>query len=212
MSKQHDLVNSGSYYIASAGSQTGILASPAVGYVATTPTLLVFNESSDKRVNLDYLCLVTTVVGSAASGLVVMEAALAIDVGNRYTSGGTEITSYTVGSKLGTPNRGSARVFFGAITATATGQQRILCPLRIVRPAVSGTVADVIYETKYFNFGGVEGMSQTVISVALNYVVTVQMPAVSIGPGESALFYLWQLVGATPVAATYVPELGWWET
>jgi hypothetical protein len=216
--KQHALVTGANYFITHSGSQTGILSSPAVGYVATTPALIVANvgtpsDPAAKRINLDYLNLVTTVVGSAASGLVVMEAAVYADTGNRYVSGGTEITQYINSPHLGVPQSASqARVFFGALLAAVTPNHRALCPLRIVRPAVSASVADVIYETKYFNFGGITGSSPTVISVALNYVTVIQLPPVSIGPGESMLFYLWQLVGATPVAATYVPELGWWES
>src|SRR5438105_2518229 len=95
--KQHGLVDEGSYFVTSNGNQTGILSSGATGFVATTPALIIANTDSpanqnNKRVHIDFLNLVTTVVGSAASGLVNLQAALYIDNGNRYSSGGTEIS------------------------------------------------------------------------------------------------------------------------
>ena len=105
-----------------------------------------------------------------------------------------------------------AKVYFGAITASAkTGSARAISPLRVVRPSVSGTVLDVVGETKFFNFGGVEGSLNGSITIANANFITVPMPAVIIGPGQCMLMYLWQNVGGTNVAATYAPEIAWWE-
>jgi hypothetical protein len=215
--KQHALVDEGSYFIANANAQAGILSSPATAFVATTPSLIIANVDSPtssvyKRINLDFVNLVTTVVGSAASGLVNLQAALYLDNGNRYSSGGTEITANIVSPNMDSTARSIAKVYFGALTATAaTLSARAISPLRVVRPAVSGTVLDVVGETKWFNFGGVEGMLCGSITVASANFISVPMPAVSIGPGQSLLLYLWQNVGATNVAATYAPEIGFWE-
>lgn len=216
--KQHVLVDEGSYFIASNGSQTGILSTPATGFVATTPAAIIFNtdspsNSNSKRICLDYMNLVTTVVGSAASGLVNVQAALYLDTGNRYSSGGTEITSTIVNPNMDVAARASvAKAYFGALTAAAaTGSVRAVCPLRVIRPVVSATVVDVVGETKWFNFGGVEGALNGSITIANANFITVPMPAIVIGPGQCALIYLWQNVGGTNVAATYAPEIGWWE-
>lgn len=215
--KQHALVDEGSYMMTNNNAQAGILSTPATGFVATTPALIVYNKGSTtdpmaKRINLDFLNLVTTVVGSAASGLVNLQAALYLDSGNRWSSGGTELTANIVSPNSDIVPSSVARVWFGVLTATAaTSQVRALSPLRVIRPVVSTTVLDVVGETKWFNFGAVEGMLNGSITVANANFIPVPMPAVSIGAGWSALLYLWQNVGGTNVAATYAPELGFWE-
>lgn len=215
--KQHAILDEGSYFIANNNSQTGILSTPATGFVATTPALIIYNKDvpsnpAAKRICLDYLNLVTTVVGSAASGLVNLQAALYLDTGNRYSSGGTEITANIINPNFDVSYGSIAKVYFGALTATAaTLSARAVSPLRVIRPAVSGTVMDVVGETKWFNFGGVEGALNGSITVANANFITVPMPAVIIGPNQSILLYLWQNVGGTNVAATYAPEAGWWE-
>lgn len=216
--KQHALADEGSYFVGSNGNQTGILSSAATGWVATTPAVILFNSDSPgnanaKRLYLDFMNLVTTVVGSAASGLVNLQGAVYLDTGNRYSSGGSEITATIVNPNMDVAARASvAKLYFGAITASAaTGSVRALSPLRVIRPAVSGTVLDVVGETKWFNFGGVEGALNGSITIANANFITVPMPPVIIGAGQCALIYLWQNVGATNVAATYAPEIGWWE-
>lgn len=216
--KQHMLVDEGSYFVASNGNQTGILSTPATGFVATTPALIVYNSDSSgnanaKRVYLDFLNLVTTVVGSAASGLVNLQAALYLDTGNRYVSGGTDISNTIVNPNMDAPIRSTVtKAYFGVLTASAASASvRAVTPLRVIRPVVSGTVLDVVGETKWFNFGGVEGSMNGSITIANANFITVPMPAICIGPNQCALLYLWQNVGATNVAATYAPELGYWE-
>jgi len=215
--KQHVLLDEGVYRITNNNSQTGIISSSATGWVATTPAAIVYNNDSPgnpaaKRIYLDFLNLVTTVVGSAASGLVNLQAALYLDNGNRYTSGGTNITGNIVNPNGDTPSNSIANVYFGNITAAAaTGAVRAISPLRVIRPAVSGTVLDVVGETKWVNFGAVEGMLNGSITIANANFIPVPMPAIALGPNQCALLYLWQNVGATNVAATYAPEFGWWE-
>jgi hypothetical protein len=165
-----------------------------------------------KRIYLDYLNLVTTVVGSAASGLVNLQAALYTDVGNRYVSGGTVLTGNITNPNMDLPVSSIASVYFGALTASAaTGAVRAISPLRVIRPVVSATVLDVVGETKLFNFGGVEAMLNGSITIANANFIPVPMPPVILGPNQCALLYLWQNVGATNVAATYAPELAHWE-
>lgn len=215
--KTHGLNDEGSYFIVSNANQTGILSTPATGFVATTPALIVANIDSvanpnAKSVNLDFLNLVTTVVGSAASGLINLQGALYLDNGNRYVSGGSEITANIVSPNMNLTPRSIAKIYFGVLTASAaTLSARAICPLRVIRPVVSATVLDVVGETKFFNFGGVEGSLNGSITIANANFITVPMPCVSIGPGQSALLYLWQNVGGSNVAATYAPELAFWE-
>jgi hypothetical protein len=215
--KQHLLADEGSYFITNNNAQSGILGSPATGFVATTPIMTVFNTDlatnpNAKRIYLDGLWLMTTVVGSAASALVNLQGALYLDTGSRYTSGGAVLTNNIVNPNMDSAAKSIAQVQFGAITApAATAAARAISPFRIIRPAVSGTVLDVIGEVKWFNFGGVEGMlSGSMVAANANFI-PIPMPPVILGPQQSAILYLWQNVGATNVAATYAPELSWWE-
>lgn len=212
--KTHVLADQGMYWIANNG-QTGILSSGATGFVATTPAALIYNSDNlgGKRIYLDYMNLVTTVVGSAASGLVNLQMAVYLDTGNRYSSAGTNLTANIVSPNMDFSTKSSvAQVYFGAVVATAaSGSVRAVVGLRIVRPVVSATVLDVVGEQKQFNFGGVEATMNGSITIANANNIPVPLPAVIIGPNQTALIYLWQNVGGTNVAATYAPELGWWE-
>jgi hypothetical protein len=213
--KQHLLVDEGSYFVTN-NAQTG-LATPAVAaFGATTPLCVISNTDSPgtaaKRLYLDYLALITTAAGSWASAGVNLQAAIYLDQSDRYTSGGTDISANIVSPNMDGPARNSiAKVRFGNITAAAaTGAVRAICGLRILRPAVSATVADVVGETKLLNFGGVEAMLNGSITVAAANMISVPLPAIVIGPQQCALIYF-IMNGTTPAAASYAPELGWWE-
>lgn len=213
--KQHILADEGSYFVAN-NAQTGI-ATPAVAtFGATTPVCIVTNTDSPgaagKRIYLDYLALITTAAGGWASAGVNIQAMLYLDQGDRYVSGGTDLSGLIVSPNMDGPARSSiAKVRFGSLTAAAaSGAVRAICGLRILRPAVSATVADVIGETKLLNFGGVEAMLNGSITVAAANMISVPLPPIVIGPQQCALIY-YVLNGTTPSAASYAPELGWWE-
>lgn len=212
--KQHAMADEGSYFLVNNG-QAGILSSPATGFVATTPACVIVNSDAPtnqaaKRIYLDYVDIVTTVVGSAASGLVNLQLAIVIDNGNRYSSGGTQLTPFCPNMDL-TP-KSIALVYFGAITAlAATASARNAVGLRIPRNAVSATVLDVVGEEKHINFGGVEASQAGNVTIANANQIPIPAPPIVIGPNQSALVYIWQNLGATNVAATYAPEVAWWE-
>jgi hypothetical protein len=216
--KQHLLANEGTYFVTNNNSQTGILSSAATGFVGTTPSCIIYNTDSStnqnfKRIWIDFVKLVTTVVGSAASGLVRVEGAVYIDTGNRYASGGTEITANISSPNMDIPKANSvAKIWFGAITAgAASASARAIDPYFIFRATVSGTVADVVGEQKLLNFGGVEGMINGSITIANANNIPIPLPPVIIGPNQSCVIYTWQAIGATNVAATYAPTVAWWE-
>lgn len=212
--KQHLLADQGSYFVTN-NAQTGI-ASPAVAtFGATTPLMTVFNGdtvgATAKRVYLDYLALITTAAGSFASAGVNLQLMVYVDNTDRYSSGGTDITANAVSPNMDSGAKSVCKVRFGNITATsATGAVRALCGLRILRPVVSATVADVVGEQKLLNFGCVEQMLNGSITVANANNIPLSLPPVVIGPQQSALIYF-VMNGTTPAAASYAPELAWWE-
>lgn len=211
--KAHALVREGTYFITN-NAQTGIATGTAATFAATTPTLIAQNLDSvgGKSVFFDYAALVTTAAGSWASAGVNLQLVSVLDNGLRFSSGGTKLTANIVSPNMKLASQKSVLdVYFGALTATAaTGAARTVCGLRILRPAVSATVPDVVGELKVLNFGGVEWMMNGSITVANANQIPHPLPAHIIGPQQSLLIYL-LLNGTTPGAASYAPELGWWE-
>lgn len=213
--KTHALVDEGGYFIAN-NAQTGIASPVGTSFAATAAMMIITNtdteRNSGKRIYLDYLALVTTAAGSFASAGVNLQAVVTIDTGTRYSSGGTNLTANIINPNMDAPARTSvANVYFGALTATAaTSSARTVCGLRILRPVVSATVADVVGELKLLNFGGVEAAMNGSITVAVANQIPHPMPAIVIGPQQTALVHF-IMNGTTPAAASYAPEIGWFE-
>ena len=89
--KSHALADEGSYFIIN-NAQTGITPPLATGYVATTPTLTIYNQDTlGRRLYLDYINL-TNIVAVTATGATAGAAnafvAAVVDNGSRYSSGG----------------------------------------------------------------------------------------------------------------------------
>lgn len=211
--KQHLLADEGSYFVTNNG-QSGI-ASPAVAsFGATTPMCIIQNQDTigGRRLYLDYLLLVTTAAGGWASAGVNEQIMIYLDNGLRYSSSGTALTANIVSPNMDLSTAKSvASVYFGAVSATAASSlARAVCGLRILRPAVSATVADVVGELKIINFGGVESTINGSITVANANQIPHPAPPIVIGPQQSCLIYF-VLNGTTPSAASFAPELGWFE-
>jgi hypothetical protein len=213
--KQHLLADEGSYFTVN-NAQTGIATPAVASFGATTPLIVISNtdsvNSTGKRIYLDNITLITTAAGGWASAGVNEQLMTYLDTGDRYTSGGTDLSSLIVNPNMDAPFRNSvARVRFGAITAAAaSGSVRCINGLRILRPAVSATVADVVGETKVLNFGGVEAMLNGSITVANANMISIPLPPVIIGPQQCLLIYF-VLNGTTPSAASFAPEISWFE-
>jgi hypothetical protein len=84
----------GCYFVTN-NAQTGIAMTTTVAFSATAPFLIIQNTAAagGKKIYLDYLDLVTTAAGSAASGLTLIQAAVYLDSILRYSSGGTNLTA-----------------------------------------------------------------------------------------------------------------------
>lgn len=216
-SKQHALADEGSYFVTN-NSVTGI-AGPAVAAwtASVNPACVITNldatdSSTSKRMYLDYVHLYATAAGGWASAGVNVQAVVVLDDGDRYSTGGTDLSNNIVSPNNGVSSVSSiAKVRFGNITPTAaTGSARIISGLRALRPAVSATVAHVIGDSIQLNFGSSEAGGPGSITVASPQMLSIPMPPVVIAPGKSALIYL-ILNGTTPTASSYAPEIAWWE-
>lgn len=209
--KSHLLADEGSYFVTNNG-QTTLSTNNGTAFSATAPFIIVQNGNalaSGLRLYLDYIALVTTVAGSAASAASSINAAVVIDNTLRYSSGGSNLSTNIVSPNMDASVSSGANVFAGVVTATAaSGAARTIVGQRILRPTVSATVLDVIGEQKLINFGNVEG-AQGSFTLANANMITNSLPPIIIGPGGSALFYIWT-TSTTPVTPQYIPELGFW--
>lgn len=209
VTKQHPLADEGSYYVAN-NSQTGILIPAATAFLATTPALVVANtdspgNASAKRIYLDYVSLDLSAVGSVTSP--ALAAAVVLDVGNRYASGGTALTPVMPNMDLGP--KSVAQVFFGAVTATAaTASARTAVGQRYLLAGVAYAVGD----SWVLNFGGVaENRAAFIGTPPVPSGFVIPLPPVIVGPGQSALVYLWEPGSTVTTAPSMLPDVGWWE-
>lgn len=208
--KCHVLADEGSYFVTN-NAQTAIVPTYGTGLVATSPFILIYNgNTNNQRLYLDYAALAAVVAGACTTAVGYIACAVVIDTGNRYTSGGTNLTANIVSPNMaaaGAP--AGVLAYCGAIVATAATAGRTVCGLRVLRPGVSTTVINVIGDMHLLNFGGVEGAVGS-ITVANANIMPQALPPVVIGPGQSALIYLWFPVMTAPSAATFAPEIAFW--
>lgn len=209
--KTHVLADEGSYFVAN-NAQTAAATQSGIGFSATTPAFTVFNGNppGGKNVYLDYVNLTAATAGSLSATLSYSAMSAVIDIGNRYSSGGTQLTPKS-------PNMNSnvasgATIFFGAITATAaSASARTIVGERIARPPVSTTVPNVVGDQYEWNFGGVEGLPGSSITVANASIVPQALPPLMVGPQQSILLYLYLVGGSAATAPTWYPEICYWE-
>lgn len=211
--KSHSLADEGSYFIIN-NNQTGITPPLATSFVATTPALVIYNNSA-LRLAVDYINLMNLVAVTCTSGTagqLDLSAALVIDNGNRYSSAGSILPAPI------SPNMAIGSIanlitaYFGAITATAaTSAARTVIGQRMIRPLPVAAAMTVVGDNFLFNFGGVENAAAGSITIANANVIPVPCPPVIIGPNQSMLLYLWW-AALTPAggAAGFLPEIGFW--
>lgn len=223
--KSHILADEGSYFIANGGNQTAITGSAGTAYSGTAAQLVIYNSDSTsnpnaKRIYLDYHYLLN---GGTASSNSTSNTntyyAIYLDTGNRYSSAGTNLTSNIVNPNMDLAARASvANVYFGAVVTTAaTGAARAIVPQRLFRAPVSGTALTLANVDQWrFNFGGVESSPANSVQASATVEATMvdksfNLPPIVIGPNQSFVMSVWQIVSSAPVAATYLPEVAWWE-
>lgn len=205
--KTHNLADEGSYFTAN-NAQTGIVPTYGTAFSATLPFITIYNNSA-LRTYVDYAALVAIAAGACTTTAGYIALALATDTGNRYSSGGTNLTSSLVSNGVTVGSNPGLTIFCGAITATAAVAARNIVGVRNLRPNVSTTVINVVGDMNLLNFGGVEGSAGS-ITIANANIMPQALPAWVIGPNQTGLLYLWFPVMTAPSAATFAPEIGLW--
>lgn len=208
--KMHRYAGDGGYFTATNPTAgTGVISGVVTSLADTTPLLLIRNNNganSGVKIYLDWLKLQVTVVGI---GHTAPHIAVKKDFGqnvNRYTSGGSTITPQPVGrTKGGVIPTSNALIYFGAITAAAAGDARLIESFR-----VKGAI-EVLLDTFMFDFGapvvqpqnGLVDNSTTISHGLFN------MPPVEIDPQEWAAIHWWGASLST--GTTFAFTLGYLE-
>lgn len=226
--KQHNLSDEGTYFVTH-NAQTGIISSligTAFAQTTLSPFLLVTNteNAGGKSIYLDYLNLICTAAGAAASAGTNLMFAWSVDQSaGRYTSGGTDVTGSpasgggSLNTNTGVSKRASvAQINAGALTlAAATSAARIIVPQRMLRVTNSTTVLGAVQDEVRMNFGGVEPNVSAILDLTtaktVGYREVFHLPPIVIAPGHCAVLHLWSPGAAASTGITYLPELGHWE-
>jgi hypothetical protein len=215
--KQHLLADEGVYRVANNNNQSGITTNTGTAFVATVATAIIFNNDvvsnpAYKRIYLDFINLNTVAANTAASTAGSIQGAVYVDNGNRFSSGGTNLTANIISPNMDGASPTVASAYFGALTATAaTAAVRAVNPFMFIRGAATGTAFDVAGENKLFNFGAVENTMNGSITVANANNIPIPLPPLIIGPQQCAILYLWYAAGTTNAAGTNAPTIAWWE-
>ncbi len=195
----------GNYFTASTPTPgTGVVGGTSVNtFVETTPTLVLYN-AGPSTIYPTMLRTHLSVVGVNA-GAVLDFWTFTMDNGNRYTSGGTQLT--VVNANGLTTTKSGAFVFVGGITATANTPKR-----RIVANIQTKTdVIEVVHDTMVFSWGDTFGSSAD--SLASNAGVTTYpgyaMPPIALPPNTSLVVVRWAVNQTTGSTHEYL--MGWYE-
>lgn len=188
----------GSYFTANNG-QTGLATAAApTAFSATNPFLILFNKDSVKSLVMDYAALVATAAGTAGASV---QAAVVIDSGNRFSSGGSPLTPVNPNGQIGAGSIVQANA--GNLTASApTSQARTLVGQRALKGAIP-----VAGDSYFLKFGADDMLSQ--VSTATLSFSSQAAPAIIVPPQWSLLLHIW--LPSQSAASSFIPEAGWSE-
>lgn len=205
---KHPLVDEGSYFICN-NAQTGLATAAApTAFSATNPFLIIYNGSDPSddfalRYYIDSLLLLATAAGTAGTSI---QFAITVDVGNRYTSGGTDLSANT--KACGPTSLGSlAKIYAGNLTASAaTAVAKTLVGNRCFKTATAP--APTANDT-YVIRSGAPSLADCGVTAGTQTISTCNVPPIVLGPNQSLLVHLW--LPAQSAASSYAPELSWYE-
>ncbi len=189
----------GSYSAISPTPGTGLLLGVVNTFVETTPALVVYNGGL-LNVFPHYLRMHTTVISTTAGAASFWTNPL--DMGHRYSSGGTALT--VSNTNMNSANPSGVIATFGAVTASAATTAR-----RVISNApVKFVVVDTVHDTITLNWGSAEASPQ---SALINNAASLAPTSVNhgpcmIGPGQSMVLVHW--IASQTVASTLEVEFG----
>src|SRR3990167_2912936 len=194
-----------------------VIAAAPTEYSTTEATLIITNTATHKGMSTShdnkqyvhplYIRMAVNTISSAAARVQYVSY---LDNTNRYSSGGTALTSVStyVDSRANWQSRTpKALVYFGAITAAAESTEDLQVGVGLIKDATM-VVGDV-YEIR-FDGSGVGNIANLNDATNGGHYSVNHMP-VHIGPGCSYLLHL-ILPSAATNGAQFWPEIGYIET
>lgn len=200
----------GTYFraLASATPMTGVAQAITTSFSATAVPLVMVNGDANKSVIPHYIRLVNTAAGASTTSSLC---AISIDSANRYSSGGTDLTTLIVNSNsaLG-PSSVVSVLRFGTVTASAAGggTRYIHNSSLKVQAAPCWTVGDEILMT--FGDPANAGAAGALSGATPVCIVKNVGPVVLGGQNSSLILHLWNVANAT-TAPSWALEMAWWE-
>lgn len=199
----------GSYYraLGSATPMTGIAQAITTTFSATAVPLVMVNGSSTLRIIPHYIRLTCTAAGSTTSA---SQFAISTDTANRYSSGGTDLSTFVFNANSGLgPASALSVIRFGTVTAAAASAARYLSQGQLkVQAAPCWTVGDEILIT--FGDPSNAGAAGLLSGTAATSILKNVGPVVLGGQNHSLILHLWNTANAT-TAPSWAPEIAWWE-
>lgn|SRR3990167_743095 len=160
-----------------------------IGHAAPTtfdeakPFLIVYNGNDTRRVQINSIHLVKTVI---EVGSTRVQWNFSVDAGNRYSSAGTALTVNNV--NMDSALTSGVSVYAGAVVGTTVSSSRRLLGNYVVRGANIG----VVWDTEEFIFGAPAGRSgSSITSTTLAHHYTRYLPPVVLGPTDSFAAVQW---------------------
>lgn len=186
---------------------TGIAQAITTSFSATAVPLVMVNGSATVRVVPQYIKLVCTATGASSTSSLY---AISIDSANRYSSGGTDLSTFVfnANSALG-PASAVSVIRFGTVTAAAAGGGTRYIANGSIKVQASPCWA--IGDTVLFVFGEISSVSAQPMSGTTPIKLVFDLPPVVLGgQDDSLILHLWNVANAT-TAPSWAPEIGWLE-
>lgn len=193
------LAREGSYWVGTNTQGTAITGQNVSAFGATTPAMVVVNNNttaSNIWLYFTRLRFSLTAVGTSSTN---WQSRWLVDTGNRYSSGGSQLTPTNPNLNI-TASKTGALFYFGAITATAASGS-----VRTVSQQLLRSVIPVANDQVLFDFGNsvISSAGQAEDGTSVLHQV-VPMPAIALPPQSSLLWYEF---GASQAAARTFDQL-----
>ena len=191
--------STGVYFVAiNPTAGTGIVGPVSTTFDEAKALMTVYNSSTTVTIYPLALALHVTVVGTTGTR---QNFTHTIDDGNRYSSGGTALT--TANTNSGSTTASAATITFGALVTTAASGSRRLLGNNQIREAAIEIVGDR-YE---WNFGGAQSQSGSRVATVADFHQS--LPSVAIAPGDTWVLHHWR--GAITVGVTFEANFSYLE-
>lgn len=200
----------GAYFraLASATPGAGIAQAITTAFSATAVPLVMVNGSANVSIIPHYIRLVNTAAGASTTSSLM---ALSIDTANRYSSGGTDLSSliFNSNSALG-PASAVSVLRFGTVTASAAGggTRYVTNASLKVQAAPCWVVGDQVMIA--FGDPSQAGAMGLLSGAAAGSILQVTGPVVLGAQNASLILHLWNVANAT-TAPSWALEMAWWE-